>query len=159
MLPQTGLIGVGLTLVTVTAILRKTWREAGWLEKFLPLVCGVVALLGGAVLLTTNMDIAYIGLAGWLVLLVALWLGYDLPARGPWFYGGLVLPVVIVGGIAWLSAWQGQRSQFGHSSAPRADYVTGEQAGPDFAYLRGTRLPCCSIKMAQVASKLLALEW
>lgn len=141
LLPQVGLTGVGLTLLTVAAILRKTWREAGWLEKILPLACGAVALLGGAVLLTTNMDIAYIGLGGWLVLLVALWLGYDLPARGPWFYGALVGPVVIIGGIAWLSAWQGQRSQFGHSGVPRPGYVAGEQAGPDFAYLRGTLLP------------------
>jgi hypothetical protein len=154
LLPQIGLVGVGVTVLTVGAILRKTWREAGWLEKILPLGCGAIAVLGGAVLLTTNMDIAYIGLAGWLALLVALWIGYELPVRGPWFYGALVLPVIIVGAVSWHSAWRGQRSQFGHSWAPRTDYVAGEQAGPDFAYLRGTRLP-----PEMVESLRLIAEW
>ncbi len=153
-LPQVGLIGVVLTVLTVVAILRKTWREAGRLEKFLPVACGAVALLGGAVLLTTNIDITYIGQAGWFVLLVALWLGYDLPARGPWFYGALVLPIVIIGGIAWRSAWLGERSQFGHSAQPRSSYVAGDLGGPDFAYLRGTLLP------PEVVDSLRALaEW
>ena len=47
----------------------------------MPVGCGLVALLGGVVLLATNMDIAYIGLAGWLALLVALWIGYEIPAK------------------------------------------------------------------------------
>lgn len=136
-----GLICAVATVLTVTAILRKTWRESGWVEKILPVGCGAVAALGGVVFLTTNMDIVYIGVAGWLALLAALWLGYDLPARGPWFYGVMVLPVVLVGCLAWPSAWQGQRSQFGHSRALRSNYVDGADAGPEFAYLRGTLIP------------------
>ena len=141
LLPQGGLLGAGATGLTVAAILHKTWREAGWLEKILPVGCGAAAFLGGAVFLTTNMDIIYIGVAGWLALVIALWLGYELPARGAWFYGAVVGPVLLVGVCAWHSAWQGQRSQFGHSSAPRSAYVDGARAGADFAYLRGTRLP------------------
>lgn len=141
LLNQSGLVGLVATLATVAAIVRRTWREAVWIERILPLAAGAAALLGGMVLLTTNMDIAYIGLGGWLALLVALWLGYGMPARGPWFYGGLVLPMVLAGVISWISAWNGQRSQFGHSLAARSDYIPGEQIDPDFAYLRGTRVP------------------
>jgi len=140
-LQKAGLIGVVLTVLTLGAILRRTWRETSRVEKILPLGCAAIALLGGVVLLTTNMDIVYIGMAGWLALLVALWLGYELPARGAWFYGTLVLPAVWIGAISWYAAWQGQRSQFGHSLVPRSGYVRGEEAGPDFAYLRGTLLP------------------
>jgi hypothetical protein len=133
--------GLVTTVLTVAAILNQTWREANPIEKVLPVVAGAAAFVGGAMLLTTNMDIAYIGLAGWLALLVALWLGYGLAPRGVWFYGGLVLPIVVAGTISWLSAWRGQRSQFGHSFAARESYVDGAAAGPDFSYLRGTRLP------------------
>lgn len=140
-LPQLVPLGLLATALTLVAILRQTWRTDGWLEKILPVGCVVVALLGGAVLLTTNMDIIYIGLAGWLALLVALWLGYQLPARGGWFYGGLVLPVILTGCLGWHSAWLGQRSQFGHSHAPRAAYVDGVEIGTEFSYFQGTRMP------------------
>ncbi len=140
-LPQLVPVGILATVLTLAAILRKTWREAGWVEKILPVGCAAVALLGGAVLLMTNMDIVYIALGGWLALLVALWLGYDMPARGGWFYGGLVLPVAMVGALGWHSAWLGQRSQFGHSPAPRAAYVDGTKIDPEFAYFNGTKMP------------------
>ncbi|MDQ5978277.1 MAG: hypothetical protein QG602_1251 [Verrucomicrobiota bacterium] len=138
---QAGLVGVVLTLLTLTAILRKTWREAGWWEKVLPILCAGTAYVGGVVLMATNMDIVFIAFGGWLGLLVALWLGYGLPARGPWFYGTLVGPAVVVGAVAWYSAWQGNRSQFGHSASHRDAYVAAETAGSDFAYLRGTLMP------------------
>jgi hypothetical protein len=141
LLRKGGLICAIATVLTVAAICRKTWREAGWWKKILPVAGGAVAVLGGVVLLTTNMDIIYIGVAGWLALLIALWLGYDLPARGGWFYGAIVAPVILVGSLAWCSAWEGQRSQFGHSAEPRSAYVDGAQAGPEFAYLKGTRVP------------------
>lgn len=138
---QAGLVGLVLTMLTMAAILRKTWREAGWWEKVLPIACAGVAYVGGVVLLATNMDIVYIGLGGWIALLVALWLGYGLPPRGAWFYGGLVLPAVLIGAIGWHSAWLGQRSQFGHSTSLREKYVDAAEAGPDFAYFRGTLMP------------------
>jgi hypothetical protein len=53
----------------------------------------------------------------------------------------LVLPVVLNGVLGWHSAWLGQRSQFGHSPAPRAAYVDGEKIDPEFAYMRGTKMP------------------
>lgn len=141
-LPWVGFAGVLLTLATSVAL----WRHAAGssragLERTLAWVCGVIAFLGGEVLLTTNMDIAYTALGGWLALLVALWLGFGVPARGGWFYGGLVLPAVVMGAVSWEAAWRGQRSQFGYSHAPRSEYRPAEQAGPDFGYLRGTHLP------------------
>lgn len=138
---QAGLVGLVLTLGTLAALVRKTWSEAGWWERFLPVACAAAAYIGGVVLLSTNMDIVYIGLGGWIGLLVALWLGYGLPARGPWFHLGLLGPAVVVGAIGWHSAWEGHRSQFGHSSSPRDSYVSAESAGPDFAYLRDTFMP------------------
>jgi hypothetical protein len=136
-----GLIGLILTLLTLAAILRQAWREGGWWEKSLPIGCAAVAYAAGVVLMATNMDIVNIALGGWIGLLVALWLGHGLPARGAWFYGGLVVPTVLIGAVAWHSAWLGQRSQFGHSRSPRASYMDAGGAGPEFAYFRGTRLP------------------
>lgn len=142
LLPQIGLVGLILTILTLIAIWRKSWNApAAERERFLPFGCAILAAAAGAVLLTTNIDIAYTGLAGWLALLVGLWLGFDLPARGKWFYGVLVFPSLLISVVSWWSAWEGQRSQFGHSSAPRSAYVSGEKAGPAFGYLRGTLLP------------------
>jgi hypothetical protein len=140
-LAQGGLVGLVLTLLTLATILRRTWRGGGRWEKFLPVACAVAAYVGGVVLLATNMDIIYIGLGGWIGLLVALWLGYGLPARGPWFQGVMIVPAVLVGAISWESAWRGQRSQFGHSGSPRSSYVDAAEAGDDFEYFRGTLMP------------------
>lgn len=140
-LPQVGFVGVLLSLFTTAAIFRHAGGKHAILERVLGLVCGVVACLGGEVLLATNMDIAYIALGGWLALVVALWLGFALPARGPWFWSGIVVPASVIGAAAWDGAWRGQRSQFGYSRAPRSDYVSGERAGADFGYLQGTFVP------------------
>ena len=140
-LPQVGLVGVILTGVTLAAIWRNQRGGRDWLERILAGACGLIALLGGLILFSTNMDIAYIALAGWFALLVALWLGFGLPARGPWFLGGVIVPALVIGAVAWESAWQGQRSQFGYSHAPRNEYRSGALAGPEFSYLEGTRVP------------------
>lgn len=141
-LPWVGLAGVLLTLVTTIAILRHVagGPRAG-LERALVGLCGVIAFLGGEVLLTTNMDIAYTALGGWLALLVALWLGFGVPARGAWFQGGIVLPALVIGAVSWEAAWRGQRSQFGYSEAPRSAYRSADEAGGMYGYFRGTHLP------------------
>ncbi|RXK55282.1 hypothetical protein ESB00_05125 [Oleiharenicola lentus] len=141
LLKPVGLIGLVLTVQTVGQILIHTWREAGWWERILPVVCGLVAYAGGVVLLATNMDIAYTGIGGWLALLVALWLGFGLPAQGRWFNAVMLASALGIGAVAWHSAWIGQRSQFGHSGSPRAAYVDAGSAGPDFGYFRGTFMP------------------
>lgn len=140
-LPQIGLLGAVLTLATTGALVRQARRGTFRGEWFFAVLCGGVAFCGGEVLLATNMDIAYIAMGGWIGLLLALWLGFDLRPSGPWFWGGLFLPALLVGAIAWQSAWLGQRSQFGYSTAARSEYRSGDEAGADFGYLRDTRLP------------------
>ena len=140
-LPQVGLVGVLLTVVTGVVAWRHAPPERRVLQRILAVGCSVIAYLAGVVLLTTNMDIAYIALGGWLAMLVALWLGFGLPVRGGWFYGGIVIPALVISVVSWESAWRGQRSQFGHSDAPRADYRSGDEAGAAYAYFRGTHLP------------------
>jgi hypothetical protein len=135
--PQLGLAGLAVTVAFVVHGIRSLgWRQAGWLAA-----AALFAAVSGAGLLATNYEIAYVALGAWLALVASLWLGFGLRAAGGWFYGGLVAPLLVLGSLAWLSAWQGQRSQFGHSPAPRAEYRAGETIAPDFGYLRGTWLP------------------
>ncbi len=139
--PFVGLLGVILTLLVVgIGWLRMPTRESR-VECALLAAAGLLAMGGGIGLLATNQDIAYISFAGWLVLLVALWLGFGLETRGPWLNAALAAPIVLIGLFAWQAAWVGQRALWGYSPAPRAAYVKGETAGEAFAYLKGTRIP------------------
>ncbi|HUL51847.1 MAG TPA: hypothetical protein VLT83_00425 [Opitutaceae bacterium] len=140
-LPQTGLLGVLLTAAAVMAAWRRRAEEKDRCDRRLLIAAGLLALGGGAGLLATNYEIDYVGMAAWLALAAGLWLGFEVPSRGAAFYGGLVLPALLVAAISWESAWRGQRSQFGYSSAPRGAYRDGGAVDPDFAYLRGTFLP------------------
>lgn len=101
----------------------------------------LAAFAAGAALLSTNFEIAYVGLAAWFVLAVALWLGFELPVRDKWFWAGIFAPAVLLVVTAGESAWRGQRSQFGHAATPRDHYLPAHSAGPEFAYLRGMSVP------------------
>jgi hypothetical protein len=135
--PQLGALGMLATAAfAVTGIRTLGWRQGPWV-----IAAAGFAAAAGAGLLATNYEIAYVAMGAWFALLAALWLGFELRGTGRWFYGGLVAPVLVVGALAWHSAWQGQRSQFGYSHADRAEYVAGETITPDFAYMKGTVLP------------------
>ncbi len=142
-LPQAGLAGLVLTL----GILARAWpttaptpRARRWDWALLPLAT-LLSGAAGAAFLATNQEIVYVGLAAWLVLATSVWLGFAAAPR-PWALGvALLLPASIIGSVAWVSAWRGERSQFGHSVAQRASYRLADDAGPTFAYLAGTRLP------------------
>lgn len=140
LLPQAGLMGGLLSLMALVGCWPRREAGSGWDLGFLPVavICSGVA---AAALLATNFEIAYLGLAAWLVLVTSLWLGFDGQGRRGIFLSGLILPALLLGGAAWWSAWMGQRSQFGFSDAPRAEYLPAEHAGPAFAPLRGLRLP------------------
>ena len=124
---------------------------AGWLGCRLRPVAGgdrwllpaavLVTGAAGAALLVTNVEIASVGLGAWLVLVCGVWLGFGVEAPRRAWLAGVVLPALVLGGAAWWNAWQGYRSQFGFSHAPRAEYVPAEKAGPAFASLHGLRLP------------------
>ncbi len=138
--PFVGLVGVVLTLAVVgVGWLRMPTRDSR-LDCALLAAAALLALGGGIGLLATNQDIAYVSLAGWLVLLIALWIGFDLGDDG-WARAVLVGPLMVLGVLAWQAAWSGQRALWGYSTAARADYVDGGSVHPDFAYLRGTRVP------------------
>jgi hypothetical protein len=135
--PQLGALGVAVTGLTVVHGVRTLgWRQAPWI-----IAAALFAAASGLGLLATNYDIAYLAMGAWFGLLVAVWLGFGMAPRGPFFVAGLVLPLVGIGALAWQSAWAGQRSQFGYSQAARTAYVAAEDIAPDFSYLRGTRLP------------------
>lgn len=156
LLPQIGLAGVGLTLAVLIGCWpasegKKIWR---W-DYFLLPAAAVLIGAAGAALLATNQDIAYLGLGAWLVLAVGLWLGFSPRTHRLAFTGGLVLPALCLAVIAWSSAWQGQRSQFGYSPFPRSAYQLAESAGPTFAYLAGLRLPPETVLTMGLLEKLL----
>jgi hypothetical protein len=139
LMPQVGLFGCFLSLTTLAGCWPNAGKQARdrWL---LPVaVAGITA--AGAALLATNYEIASLGLAAWLALAVSLWLGFRKEARGIWFGLGVLLPALLLGTTAWWSAWQGQRSQFGYSHAPRGDYRSATEVDPALASLAGLRLP------------------
>lgn len=132
-----GAIGLLVTAIfVVTAIRSLGKRQAAWV-----IAAALFVAASGAGLLATNYEIAYVAMGGWFTLVAALWLGFGVPANGAGFMAGFLAPAALIGALAWHSAWQGQRSQFGYSLALRAEYVPAEQIAPDFAYLRGTLLP------------------
>lgn len=157
--PAVGALGLAATLVFVVAAWRSRRAPA---DRAWAVLAGLAAAAGGLGLLASNYEIAYVAFGGWLGLLVALWIGFAVPARGAWFALGLAAPALVVGVAAWHSAWVGQRSQFGHLKAPRSAYVEGGSLGPDFAYLRGTRIPpeiaASLVRLAEVRSAWSAAE-
>lgn len=142
LLPQAGLAGL-LALAAATLVAAWTVRASlSRLDRWLLPVAVVLASGAGAALLATNYEIACVGLGAWCVLITSVWLGFGLDGgRRRVLAAGLVLPALIVGGTAWGTAWQGNRSQFGFSRAPRDSYRLAENAGVAFTYLRGLRLP------------------
>jgi hypothetical protein len=139
-LPQVGLMGVVLSVMGLAGCWPGRAAGARWDRLFVP-VAVVCSGAAGAALLATNFEIAYLGLGAWLVLVTSLWLGFEGQGRRGFFVAGLLVPALLIAVPAWWSAWSGQRSQFGFSDAPRADYLPAEDAGPAFAPLRGLRLP------------------
>ncbi|WP_415908500.1 hypothetical protein [Oleiharenicola sp. Vm1] len=137
-IPWLGALGLATTL-GIGGVLWHNARglgERGWVVG-----AGAFVAAAGAGLLATNYEIAWVAMAAWLGLLAAWWVGFGRPARGRGFHVLIVAPAVVVGAAAWESAWRGQRSQFGYSTAPRSSYVDAGTVHADFAYLRGTFVP------------------
>ncbi len=140
LVPQLALVGVFATVGVVGLACRRAWRRREWADVVFAPLAGLLAIAGGAGLLATNFDIAVVAVGAWFGLLAALWLGFELPTGG-WAPRFGLLVAGLLGVVAWPAAWQGMRSQFGHLPGPRSAYVPAEEAGADYAYLRGTRLP------------------
>ncbi len=140
-LPQVGLAGLLLTLATLAGCWRGATASRPRIDRGLLVLAVVGAAVAGAALLATNFEIAWVGVAAWLALLVSVWLGFQPEKPGKILTAGFVLPALVLGGAAWWSAWWGQRSQFGYSSAPRSAYLPAEEAAPGYAGLQGLRVP------------------
>lgn len=140
-LPQLGLIGMVMTAIVSIFAWRRARASGSKADPWLTLAAGLMACLASLCLMATNHEIAYVGMAAWIALLVAMWLGFELPVQGWVFRFALILPVTALGAVFWESAWRGQRAQFGHSAALRSEYVRAETIGGSFQYLRGTRVP------------------
>ncbi len=139
-LPQAGLAGLILSGAAFVG-LGRSGRDAARVDRWLRPLAVLLVAAAGAALLATNFEIACLGLGAWLVLVAGLWLGFDAGERRGVLAAGLVLPAVVLGATAWVTAWQGNRSQFGFSRAARADYQPVEEAGAAFGYFHGLRLP------------------
>jgi hypothetical protein len=137
LLPQAGLWGLLLAGVTWWGCRRPEVPGPVWLDG----AAVGAAALAAASLLATNHEIVYVGLAAGLVLGVSVWLGLEGEVRSPAFRFGVMPLAMLLGVTAWISAWSGQRSQYGFSDAPRTEYRPAESAGPAFASLRGLKLP------------------
>ena len=139
LLPCVGLTG----LVFSAGALVAGWTRppAARADRWLQPVAAVVGALAGAAFLATNQEIAYVGLAGWLVVAVSLWLGFAGDLRPRVLVPALLLPALALGVTAWISAWQGQRSQFGYSESPRATYAQVPDDVSAYRYVRGLWMP------------------
>lgn len=137
LLPQAGLLG--LVLAGIAG--RMAWKNTFGTERWLAAGAALLAAAGGVGLLATNNEISHVALAAALVLAVALWLGFSVPFQGAGHRLGLAGLAALIAAGTWWSAWLGQRSQFGHSAAPREAYRMLDSIGPEFAYMRGIRVP------------------
>ncbi len=134
-LPCTGALCLALPAGAWLAGWRRTAGDRVWAAG-----AALLAAAGGLALLATNYEIDYVGAAGALALTVAIWLGFGLPAHG-WRFAAVVLaPAALLVVTAGESAWRGQRSQFGHSVAPRASFRDAGAAGAEYAYFSGLKV-------------------
>lgn len=155
-LPQAGMIGLLLSVATLVGCWPTGGQAGGRCDRLLLPLAVLLAGLAGAALLVTNFEIISIGLTAWLVLLTSIWLGFAPPAGRVLFNFGFVVPAGVIGLAAWWSAWLGQRSQFGYSTASRSEYQPAEKAAPAYASLRGLRLPPEFVLSLEALSHILA---
>lgn len=137
LLPPIGAIAVGLAAV----VLGLGWRGRSGLDRvFLGLAALSIPVVTLA-LIVTNQEIIYVAGAAGIGLAAAVVLAFEIKPRLAGGIWAVLIPMVVVGGASWWSAWQGQRSQFGDSTAARADYRVLAEVAPEYAYLAGVKLP------------------
>ena len=135
--PQIG----GLIVALMVFVLLWGIRSVQALDRLLFVIATVGCLLVGLAFLATNHEIAYLAFGSALTLAVALGMAFKLNPRPTVVGLGLVVPSLVLGLAAWSSAWQGQRSQFGHSGSARADFRVIEDTSPKFGYIGGLHIP------------------
>lgn len=133
----------GLLMTILTAVAVSGGRHAGIWTRTVSVVSALLAGLAGAVLLQSNFEISHLGLAAWLALLVSVWLahGDEISAGHRRLLVGVAVPAALLLISAWSSAWIGQRSQFGYSTASRTDYQEVAVEVPRLQAMGGLWLP------------------
>lgn len=133
-------IGAIIVLISV-GIIVWGWRDRCALDRGLLIAASCGCAAASLALLGTNHEIAYLSLGAGLGLFASLTIAFDFRYRlfqvGP----VLLLPALLVGLAAWQSAWQGDRSLFGHSSANRSEFVPLADQAPVYRYLAGVKIP------------------
>lgn len=153
--PPIGLAGVALVLATGAVIQRTAPTLRTWPHRILAGVATIAAALGGLLLLATNHEIGYVALACFLILALALWLGFDAPVRGKAAWLALGVPALFIAAVSGEAAWRGQRVLFGHLATDRDRFVTTESLAPMGRYFGTTRLPAALVEsLAVLPSRL-----
>lgn len=131
-----------LFAIFMTGAVAILWRSRSNLDRALLVLAGAGVLAAGLAILATNHEIAFVSAAAMLVLSIAVGLGFGCAERNR-VYGSFwaVTFAVIWTQAGWLSAWEGQRSQFGHSSSSRETYREIHPSFDELAYVDGVRFP------------------
>lgn len=136
-LQPVGAIFVIWTLLIWTVSLKDRAARDRWI-----MFGASIILIGGiAGLLATNHEIVYVSLAAGIALILAFWVGFEVAPCTKLKAGLLFAPCVVFTIWMFSSAWQGQRSLFGHEEASREAYTEFDSAEPRFTYFQNTRLP------------------
>lgn len=136
----------GVAVLGLAAVIAYRADKTG-VRGFRGLLLGVMlagAWICAGVLQATNLDIAYLGAAVWLVLgagiVLALASGTD-GTVGRFGRVALGMAAVTLLVPAWISAWQGTRALWGHALEPREQLVSLDDLPENYAYFRGLRMP------------------
>ncbi|WP_221032286.1 hypothetical protein [Actomonas aquatica] len=147
-------VGAILVLWLVAAV-GLGWRGRSWLDRALLVAAAVYVWGAVAGLLATNYEIAYVALTTGMVLLIGIWVGFELPRRGWGVMVGLFAPVMLLGVVFWQSAWVGQRSLFGFERPPRAEWRELRDGDGTYAYMAGVKIPpALADSLEQLAERL-----
>ena len=137
-----GLNPVGAILVAwIVLTIGLAWPKRSIMDRTILVGAGLVAVGGTGGLMATNHEIIYMSLAAGVGLVVSLWLGFGIWHNLRYRIWGLVVPTAMLTVIMLHSAWLGQRSQFGHSDAPRSAFQMLDNENESFAYFAETYLP------------------
>ena len=160
-LPFAGAWGLAVLLATAGVIITqlisspKTSRAQEWLWLG---VLTVGAALCSAVLLVTNMEIAYVSAAVPLVLAIGIahaFCSLEEPHAARTLRAVIGASALSLALPAWISAWAGARALWGHEPLVRSALVSTNDLSPRFEYLRGMKiLPSLHTDITALESKL-----
>ena len=115
-------------------------------DRWIMLGASIILMGGIAGLLATNHEIVYLSLAAGIALILALWVGFEVASPPSIKVGLLIAPCMVFSIWMFSSAWQGQRSLFGHERASREEYIEFDPDESRFGYFQKTKFPPTIVK-------------